>query len=46
MKKLIDLLIEYNEKEIDTYLKTNGKLKLINPFIIVEEIKKVHKPQQ
>lgn len=43
--KLIDILLDYNEEELDEYLKKNGKIKPINPFIIVES-EKVQKPKQ
>lgn len=47
MKKLIDILMENDNKEINEYLKINGKRKPINPFVIIEtNNKKVQKPKQ
>lgn len=46
MKKLIDILLEYNEEEVDKYLKINGKRKCITPFIIVKDSEKLQNPEQ
>lgn len=46
MKKLIDILLEYNEDDVNEYLKVNGKRKFITPFIIVKDNEKLQKPEQ
>ena len=46
MKKLIDILLEYNEEEVDKYLKINGKRKGITQIIIVKDSEKLQNPEQ